>query len=105
MGRGLTTAVILSIGVLYAGYARADESGAASTTNWTGPYIGASIGGVFTSVETRPLFDPSLISLSGNKLSLSSLSGGISTGYDHQFGPLVLGVLGDVNITSLHKKN
>jgi outer membrane immunogenic protein len=68
-----------------------------SAPTWDGIYLGVTAGVSSSHVEALPVFDPTTISLSGNTQSGSSLTFGAQLGYDHQFGPLVLGVLGEVN--------
>jgi outer membrane immunogenic protein len=77
--------------------------------SWTGFYIGANVGGVWSTSETtftaNPAFFTSaaLISADGSpSLKSTGLMGGAQAGYNWQTGAIVLGLEADINATKSH---
>ena len=70
--------------------------------NWSGPYAGINIGVATSSVLALPPYDTSKLDpFGGNSLIGDNVSEGMVVGYDHQMGPLVLGILGEANHTNI----
>jgi outer membrane immunogenic protein len=63
--------------------------------NWTGPYIGASIGGAFGNSSTRPT------GFGSQDINMNGVIGGLYAGYNYQFTPnFLLGAEGNFDFTS-----
>lgn len=69
--------------------------------NWTGFYLGGTIGGVRSSSENaNNTFFPSTPYVTG--LNSAGVIGGVEAGYNYQIGRAVLGIEGDVSWSSLN---
>jgi len=79
---------------------------AAETANWAGPYVGAVVG--VTNTHSNVNDNDSEISSWGNSGALNgqrtSVTGGLTGGYNFQSGPFVYGVEGDVSLTDANTK-
>ena len=78
--------------------------------SWTGPYVGANIGGVFgTSGDTKTIGTSGFVGLGGAlRPSLlptndEGVIGGVQAGYNYQLGSAVVGLEADFDFTSLQK--
>jgi outer membrane immunogenic protein len=76
-------------------------AGAPAPYSWTGFYIGANVGALWSrdSVETTTGFDLAPPG-TGYTLSPSGVLGGVQAGYNYQFSSFVLGVEGDFDGSS-----
>jgi outer membrane immunogenic protein len=64
------------------------------TFSWTGGYVGIQVGSGWANVDrTTGTF--------GNSYGADGFLGGVHTGYNHQFGSLVLGIEGDIELSGL----
>ncbi len=85
----------------------------AGPTNWTGPYVGANIGGAFgtsdvaTTAGSGGYFAAgSITSIAANgaeSLKPSGFTGGVGGGFNQQTGSWVVGVEADIDALSLNK--
>ena len=67
---------------------------------WTGAYFGVNAGGVFT--RNKVSFAGTDL-LDGGKINKTGFIGGVQAGYNWQMGMWLVGVEGDMNITSAKK--
>jgi len=75
----------------------AQAGGNTAAPDWTGLHAGVSLGIGASNVTALPVYNPSVIRLSNNTQAGNSFSIGANLGYDHQFGPLVVGAFGELN--------
>jgi len=84
-------------GVLGLASTGAQAGGNTATPDWTGFHAGVSLGLDASNVTALPIYNPSVIKLSNNTQTGNSFNIGANLGYDHQFGPLVVGAFGELN--------
>jgi outer membrane immunogenic protein len=71
---------------------------------WTGFYVGANVGGVWTDssmIETDPF---QILPIPSNSIHQSSLIGGVQAGYNWQISNIVLGLEADFDFASANKQ-
>lgn len=103
----MKTGIFVSIATLFAGAASAADlptrdvrlavAPPPSFLLFDGFYAGGQIGWAGFGDRTQSLFSPADILLTQTKSHGSSLIGGVHAGYDWRIGPVVLGVVGDIN--------
>ena len=108
---------LMILGLLMSTLALADEPSAhaqSSSVDWTGAYGGVFISSISSNGETsRGAYQGALLSLDvQNGLFPASLdnmttrlSGGLSAGYNHQFGRFVGGIEADVSFSDLNARS
>jgi outer membrane immunogenic protein len=77
--------------------AKAPESLVAPVFNWTGFYVGATVGGIWAKDQ---LSVPGFV---GNRTSFRGYLGGPTVGVNWQTGPWVFGIEGDYSWTNIHE--
>ncbi|WP_083967348.1 MULTISPECIES: outer membrane protein [unclassified Methylosinus] len=65
-----------------------------------GFYVGAQIGYARTATRLRNVFVPTGATLTSRTIHGDSLIGGLHAGYDWHSGPLVFGLIGDINFAN-----
>src|SRR4051794_28034960 len=110
----LSTALVAAAGSAFAAdlparVAPAPYYAAAPVFTWTGFYVGLNAGAAFNNKNTGSIFTTGLtapnnaIYTGGGNSNDSTFTGGVTAGYNMQFGSFVAGVEGDINY--LDRKN
>ncbi|MGA2495463.1 MAG: outer membrane protein [Roseiarcus sp.] len=68
--------------------------------NWTGFYIGGNVGGLWSNDGVADAGAMLLIPGGGNTLTPTGIVGGVQAGYNYQISSFVLGVEGDLDVSS-----